>query len=369
MSTIPFAKFFKQVTPLLVVSIILALSTNSGHADKVDDFIHSKMAELNIPGLQLAIVQNSEIVKTGNYGVANIQHVVPVNENTTFGIYSITKSFVGVTMVQLAEQGKVDLSAPISTYLDDLPKPWQEVKVNQLLSHSSGIPDLLDFSTPGSVLTENVLVTTISSDAIFERTKKKPMMFAVGEKDSYNQTNYFLLDKIIENVTGQPFSLYIINHQLQLLEMPNTIRASFKDSRHVINNSANMYVIDNNGELKNEYYEVPPFAYAAGGMSSTATELARWIIALQSGSLFNQETSLRTLWTTPHLNNGTRSTFALGWSPIKRLEYPAVSSNGGNRAAVIIYRQSGSAVVILTNLKGSFPSDFIEEVANSYFFN
>jgi CubicO group peptidase (beta-lactamase class C family) len=79
------------------------------------------MNERKIPGLQLAIVKDNKVVKIANYGVANIQDTVAVNDNTVFTINSMTKAFTGVAIVQLLEQGKLQLDVGISNYLTDLP--------------------------------------------------------------------------------------------------------------------------------------------------------------------------------------------------------------------------------------------------------
>jgi CubicO group peptidase (beta-lactamase class C family) len=89
--------------------------------DSIDSFIESQMTLRKILGLQLAIVKNNELVKVKSYGLANIEDSIAVDNETVFSINSITKAFVGVSVMQLVEQGKLDLNAEIKTYLSDLP--------------------------------------------------------------------------------------------------------------------------------------------------------------------------------------------------------------------------------------------------------
>ena len=112
--------------------------------DSIDVFLKQQMQKMGIPGLQLAIVRNGEIIKTGNYGLANIQDSIPVDSLTVFTINSITKAFTGIAIMQLVEAGKLNLSSPVSAYLDNLPDSWKVVTIQQLLSHISGIPDIVD---------------------------------------------------------------------------------------------------------------------------------------------------------------------------------------------------------------------------------
>lgn len=102
------------------------------------------MEEQRIPGLQIAIVQDGRVTLSESYGLANVENRVPATNTTLFPLNSATKSFTGVAMMQLAEAGLVDLNAPVSRYLDDLPKAWRTVRVRRLLAHTSGLPDILD---------------------------------------------------------------------------------------------------------------------------------------------------------------------------------------------------------------------------------
>ncbi|WP_436487746.1 serine hydrolase domain-containing protein [Chitinophaga sp. ARDCPP14] len=116
-------------------------------ADKVDAFIKYEMRERSIPGLQMAVIQHGKIVRMSNYGFANVEFSVPVTDSTVFSINSITKAFTGVAIMQLVEEGKVNIESPISRYLDSLPLTWQKVTVRQLMGHISGLPDITDTLT------------------------------------------------------------------------------------------------------------------------------------------------------------------------------------------------------------------------------
>ena len=106
-------------------------------------FIVEKMAAKRIPGMQIAVVRDGRIVLSEAYGVANIEHQVPVTHDTVFPINSATKSFTGVAAMQLVEAGKLDLEAPVSRYIDNLPAAWRPIRIRQLLAHTSGLPDIV----------------------------------------------------------------------------------------------------------------------------------------------------------------------------------------------------------------------------------
>jgi len=102
------------------------------------------MKEQRIPGLQIAVVKDEKIVLSESYGMANVENSVAASRTIRFPLNSASKAFTGVAIMQLAEAGLVDLNAPVSYYLDDLPTAWRGIRIRQLLAHTSGLPDIVD---------------------------------------------------------------------------------------------------------------------------------------------------------------------------------------------------------------------------------
>lgn len=346
----------------LIAILIFSCNYNVfGQADSIDRFIRNQMQQRRIPGLQLAIVRHGKIIKTGNYGLANLQDSIPVGDKTVFTINSITKAFSGIAVLQLVEAGKLKLNAPISDYLADLPDTWKPITVQQLLSHISGIPDIVNEE-------ESVLIADDPEEA-WDKTLKLPNEFKPGEKFSYNQTNYLLLGRIIGKLSGMSFQEFIVKGQLEKVEMPKTIQSGFGATKAIVPHAACSYQY-RKGKLSNMFFSFPPFLQTAAGMSSTAKELADWVIALQNLQILKQSSSLKALWTPAVLNNGETggfSTFlngyAAGWPVVNRNIHPAVAPVGGNRSAVFVYPNDDLSIIVLTNLSGATPDTFIDELA------
>lgn len=330
----------------------------SAQQDSIDIFVNAQMQNRKIPGLQLAVVQNGRIVKSAHYGYANVQDSIPVNDKTVFPINSITKAFTGVAIMQLVEAGKLTLSSPIAAYLPGLPKTWNTVTVLQLLSHTSGIPNIDD--------------EDFDERNAWQKVTGLPMDFAPGEKFSYVQTNYLLLGRIIDTLSGMPFSEFIIKEQLLKAGMPATIKSGFGAAKQVIPHAAGGYRYER-GVLLNMFFSMPPSLQTAAGMSSTAREISSWIIALQNNKLLTKKSTLASLWAPATLNNGNTGGFsallngyAAGWPVITRAEHPAAAAVGGARSAVFVYPNDNLSIVVLTNLAGSSPEEFIDEIAGFY---
>jgi CubicO group peptidase (beta-lactamase class C family) len=360
-------------TAALVASLVLCFILQAQSNISIDTYLRSVMKKKNIPGLQLAVVRNGKIVKLGTYGIANIQDSVPVTNSTVFTINSVTKAFTGVAIMQLVEENKLNLNNPVSAYIDSLPDTWKPVSIKQLLTHTSGIPNIMDDDAN--------MISSQGDEASWKKVQTMPLEFKPGDHFSYNQTNYLLLGKIIDKLTGRPFSQYITEKQLMPAGMHATAKAGFADSYDVVLHRAGGYTYfrnigtDGKGRKKvsNVHEVFPPFLRTAAGMNSTAKEIAQWIMALQSGRLLKDQKSLTVLWTPGLLNNGTTSGFSnllngysLGWPVVSRPEHPAVASVGGGRSAVFVYPEDNLSVIILTNLQGASPENFIDEVAGFY---
>lgn len=323
--------------------------------DGVTTFIQSEMKERQIPGLQIMVIKHGKTVLSKVFGSASLQYGLPVTERSVFSINSATKSFTGVAIMQLVEQGKIDLQAPAARYLKDLPAAWQSITVAQLLNHTSGLPDIIDPQT------SNLLPG--GADAAWTAVQALPMESSPGQRFSYNQTNYVLLAKIIELLGGEPFTAFIQHRQFDVAGMPNS---SFGDSLDVIPNKASSYRLAGDGKtLKNVIEDFPPYTRAGAGINTNVQDLRLWIAALQQGRLI-KPASLKQLWLPTSFSDGRPAPWAMGWPAVRRAQHRAVAGIGGGRSAFYIYPDDDLAIIILTNLAGSQPEQLIDTVAGFY---
>jgi CubicO group peptidase (beta-lactamase class C family) len=357
---------FSFLTGLMALN---ATSQNQQHTDSIDVFLKDKMEKLHIPGLQLAVVQNGKIIKSTSYGVANIENSVPVTNQSMFSINSCTKAFVGVAVMQLQEEGKLNINDPISKYLEDLPVAWKGLTIKQLFANISGLPNIIDEK-------ENLLADTESGS--WEKVKTMPMEFNTGDRFRYNQTGYVIIGRIINKVSGMHFTKFIEDRQFKVAGMKQT---RFGDSNDIIPHSAGAYTTQDivNGrwvttnEVRSSYAKFPEFFRTCTGIISTSDEIAQWIVALQNGVLLKQKSSLDLLWQPALRNNGRVGGFnklvngyAIGWPTVTREEHPAVGPIGGMRSAFFVYPNDALSIVVLTNLQGANPEWFMDEIAGYY---
>ena len=344
--------------------IICLCCTSLVHAQTKNDsiavYLKAEMKKRQIPGLQVAVIYKGRVEMLQAYGIANLEFNIPVTNNTLFSINSCTKSFTGVVLMQLVENGKLKLTDPVSFYLDDLPDNWKKVTVYQLVTHTSGLPDIVD------------MIGKLSYEEAWQKVQTMPLQFPAGEKKSYNQTNYVLLGKIIEKLSGKEFTQFIADGQFKPAGMLNTV---FGDDHQVIPNKAPSYALSQksgDGLIKGKtpehvFEEFPGLLRAGAGINSTAQDLANWIMALQKGQLFKHKNTLENMWIPGKINNGEYSGWAVGWQTINRFGHRAVAGIGGSRSWFYIYPDDDLAVIVLTNLRGTMPENMAREVAGFYF--
>lgn len=335
----------------------------------IDSLVRAHLAEYKVPGAQVALVQRGRITHLGAYGVADLRFDLPVTDQAAFSIASATKSFSGVALMQLVEAGQLTLDAPVSRFVAGLPMRWRRITVRQLATHTSGLPDMVN---PES----GALIAATPADA-WTRVQRLPMQSVPGTRWSYNQTNYWLLGRIVERATGLRFE-QVVARQFIAAGMTD---ASFGDIHDIRPRATDTYSFlrfrgDSSWRdtaLARVVVEFPPPLRMAGGINASAHDIARWIIALQEGRLLARRESLDTLWASPRmasgkvLGAGEANGYGIGWPTFNDPRHPSVAGIGGGRAAFFIYPRDDLAVVVLTNLQGARPELLAQRIAQRSF--
>lgn len=348
---------------LALVGLLMGLfaTTASAAANVVDAYVQNEMAKRHIPGLALAVIRRGRVEKMTTYGYANEEFSVPVRRDTRFPIASITKEFTSVGLMMLVESGQVKLDDPIGRYLDNLPPSWRDVSIRRLLNHTSGLPDVINKASEALADTAEDAITLL---------RDKPMEFTPGNRWSYNQTNYMLLQMLIEKVSKRRFGLFCEDRLFAPLKLSSP-RFGFQ----VIRNRASLYtsvIVGSDPPIVLEsiepYSPTKPVAMldSAGGLNISIDDFSRWLIAVLDGKIISKS-SLDELWAPAKLNDGTTvDMYGLGWWLALQSPHPAIGGNGGGRAAFFAYRKDDLAVIVLTNLIGSDPPSMVAEIAKNY---
>jgi len=362
------------VMPVAILWYADVVAARESTGESVDQYVKTGMLERHIPGMGLAVIRNGRIDKIGAHGYADLSFDVKVRPTTLFSVASITKSFTAVAVMMLVEAGKLRLDDGIGQYLEGLPPLWRDVPIRRLLNHTSGLPD-----DTVDQYTANTIADT--SEGVLQLLRDRPMDFVPGTASRYNQTNFLLLGRLIEKLSGQSFTQFGAE---RMFKPSNLQGAAFGDSRMVIRNRATVYtpfrfgtgtpmLLDHAEVL---HYENAPFTYPHDGLSISIENFAIWLNALLNSKLISRS-SLEEIWTSAKLNDGSipqrppattlwRS-YGLGWVVAPDKSHPSAGGKGGMRAAYFVYPNDNIAVIVLTNAQGSGPERFADGIARLYF--
>ena len=336
--------------------------------DKVDDYVAGEMQKQHIPGLALGVYRDGHIIKAQGYGLANVELNVPVKPETIFQSGSVGKQFTATAVMMLVEEGKVGLDDPVSKYFAGAPDKWKNLKVRNLLSHTSGLAEYEsdELTKPGAPF---YLRLDFTEDELFKKVAALPLEFTPGEEWRYRNTNYLLLGFLIRNVTGKFYGDFLQERVFKPLGMTTTRIISEAD---IIPNRAAGYRLLK-GELKNQEWVSPAFnSTADGALYFTVLDLAKWDAALYTEKLL-RKSSLDQMWTVARLNNGqpNKANYGFAWS-IDRIGSHKVIQHGGAwqgfTTYIARYVDDKLTVVVLTNLDAGHarPGKIAHAVAGLY---
>lgn len=338
------------------------------HVGKVDTYIKQQMEENHIPGLSLAVVRNGTVILSKGYGFSNLELSTPVTENSTFAIYSITKTFTAVATMMLVEEGKISLEDPVTKHIEGLPGAWSKINIRHLLTHTSGLIDICDVS-PDPCNTAR----DYTQQEILNLVTDSLLRSVPGEKWEYGNISYFLLGILIEKKSGKSYETFLQERIFIPLNMQHTM---LQDYKKVIPYRVNGYTWDKNG-YQNCLRISPTLSFSLGGLVSTVLDLAKYDAAFYTEKLLKRST-LEQMWTKTILNNGQTVNQGLGFglSPFK--DHKRVGHSGGQAGfATTITRlvDDKITVIILTNSdskgyrsnNGFLVSGIANEIASFYF--
>jgi CubicO group peptidase (beta-lactamase class C family) len=273
-------------------------------AQEVDDLF----AEWNAPGspgCALVLVDGGKVVLERCYGLASIEHGIPIKPTTRFELASVSKPFTAFGILLLEQEGKLTLSDDIQEYLPELPDYGAPITIADLLHHTSGISDWVDVRAYAG---EYGNAGFEIEDLIDLVARQRVLEFEPGSMWSYSNTNYALLAEIIARVTGMPFGEWMHDNVFEPLEMDDT---SFPtDGARVLPNRAAAYYRESGGEIVRslvETFEIPGPAHCF----STIEDMARWLGNFRTGRVGGLDLIAR-MTEKPTLTNGEQSFYGAG---------------------------------------------------------
>ena len=313
------------------------------------------------------VAEHGKPVFHGAFGIADRSFAVPFARNDVFRIASITKLFTSVLILQLYEQRRVDLNAPIQTYLPDYSGAGaSRVTVRHLLTHTSGIQNSDQVSSYEEAARRGIEMYQLphSTKELLRRYASGPLIHEPGQAFDYNNGDYFILGAIAERLTGRTYDELLTERILAPLHL--TSSGVLYQSR-IVRRLAPTYMTPASGSLINDMPVYFENWYAAGAMYSTAADLSQFASALFDGRLLKPET-LR-LMLTPGMDDYGYGLWIVNWKINGKSHRVALRPGRimGANVALVRYLDDDVTVIILANTDQTDVAVFAHEVGKAIF--
>jgi CubicO group peptidase (beta-lactamase class C family) len=260
----------RALVPLLALAYPLASAEplTDQQVHDIDRVFHQWDRD-DAPGMAVGVIVDGEMVYERGFGLADLEHKLPITPESAFFIASISKQFTGTGILLLAEQGKLNLDDSPRTHIPEVPEYFEEVTIDDLLHHTSGVRDYYTLFNLAGDAQDDYRSDRETLEMI---ARQDGLNFEPGTEYLYSNSGYFLLKEIVERASGQDFRAFMQEQVFEPLGMENT---AFKDGNDmVVPNRARAYW----GSYEGGFGEVPSHDNVVGtrGIVTTIGDMLKW---------------------------------------------------------------------------------------------
>src|SRR5579871_2180040 len=325
------------------------------------DELFQKMDSTVSPGCALSVMRDGQIIYERGYGMADLDHNIPITPATVFHVASMSKQFTAASILMLAQEGKLSLDDPVRKYIPELPDFGVPVTIRQLIHHTSGLRDQWDLLGLAGWRYSLDLIT--DEDVLSVVSRQRDLNFTPGSKHLYSNTGYTLLAQVVKRVSGQSFREFTTARIFEPLNMKST---HFRDDHaEIVKNMAYGY------EPAKDTYRISLTNFDTVGATSlltTVEDLIHWDENFYHPEV-GGEALIKQMLERGKLNNGEQLDYASGLVVGTYRGLATVDHGGadaGYRSDMIRFPDQHFSVACLCNLATANPSDLARRVAAIY---
>lgn len=309
---------------ILSLYLFICISVHAQQISKADEQLVDSIMKANYneqePGAVILIAKNGQPLYRKAYGLASLELNTSNKPENVFQIASISKQFTAVCLLQLAQQGKLNLKDDIRKYIPAYNSHGRTITIEQLLFQTSGIPSLteLKYYEPNRTLyqTRRELLNSFMNDSL---------LFEPGSDWSYSNSNYAVIAIIVENVSGLSIGEYYKQFIFAPLQMQHSC---LETTDSIISNKANGYTSGNYAGYKPAAIEDCSWSIGSSGICTTVDDLLKWDNALYTEKILKQEW-LSKAWKAFTLPDGRSTNYGFGWGLCNYKGLQIVEHGGG----------------------------------------
>jgi CubicO group peptidase (beta-lactamase class C family) len=312
-----------------------------------------------IPGVTLAVAVDGQIVYSEGFGYADLEQRVPVWPTTKFRIGSVSKSLTSVALVQLVEQGKIDLDAPVQKYVPSFPDKGAVITTRLVAGHLAGIRHYQG----DEFLIQKHYDSVLDGLKIFQ---DDPLVSPPGKEFHYSSYGFNLVSAVIESAAKENFLTYMHNNVF----IPLGLRSTVPDQpSEIIPQRARFYDQPKDKPEENAPYVDNSYKWAGGGFLSSSEDLVKFGSALLQPGFLKPE-SLRLLFTSQKTTDGKESGYGIGWFAGKSKSGQRIYQHSGwsvgGTSQLILYPDAHVVVAMICNFQGGWNVEEVESVGEAF---
>lgn len=364
----------KLIRKILLFLIIFILGLfNSIYTQTISDSLAKQVDALfnvwdksDSPGCALGVIKDGKLIYARGYGMADLEHNLPITPNSVFYVGSVSKQFVAMCILLLEESGKLSLDDEVQKFLPELPRYEKPITIRHLIHHTSGLRDYLTLWR----LSGRDYLDYMNDKTVLDLIcHQKELNFPPGEEFLYSNSGYFLLAEIVKRVSGKSLKEFASENIFKPLGMNNS--HFHDDHHHIIKNRAFGYTKLENGQFGNLFMRFD--LVGSGGLYTTVDDLFLWDQNFYHNKLGKGGPGLiNKMLERGWLSNGKELDYAFALQHGTYRGAKTVSHGGalgGYRAQLLRFPDLRFSVIILSNLAQFNPTEMAYKVADIFLAN
>ena len=309
------------------------------------------------PGCALGVVQSGQLVYGRGYGMANLEHGIPINTTSVFRIGSVSKQFAAAVAALAAMEGYLDLEDPLQNWIPELPNYGEPLTLRHTLNHTSGLRDYITLMSLKGLRGDDFYTV---AELLEVQALQEELNFPSGSEYLYSNSGYVLATEAVARAVGKPFKDYAEEVLFRPLQMSHS--HFHDDHNHIVPLRADGYSPRGDGFRTNM---TTLDMIGDGGVYTSIDDMVHWVTALEQDGIRSGLTPI--LETRGVLNSGEEISYALGQSHGEHRGLATIGHGGswvGFRADVLRFPSQGTSIVTLCNRADASPSGRAIQVAD-----
>ena len=315
---------------------------------QIESAVAKFMASTHVPGVSVAVVEDGHFEWAAGFGFADLENNVPASAHTLFRLGSISKTLTAVGAMELWEQGKIDLDAPVQKYCPMFPQKEKTITTREVLGHLGGIRHYKE--GPDDLEIGNTKHFDNPIQAGLDFFKNDALVAEPGTHFHYSTQGYTLVGCVMEGASSDKYVDFMRQNVLGLAGMEHTLADNRFD---IIPYRTRFYQKAKSGTVENADFLDSSYKIPGGGWLSSAEDMAQFEVAMLNDKLVKASTR-ELMWTPLKPSDGSKDTYGLGWGVGDKDGVQFVGHGGGQQGTstdFVIAPKQRAGVVVLTNME------------------